>query len=531
MNILIIDDEPLILNTVKKQLDEMGLSFSRIDAAGSAEEARRLAREYNYEIFLCDIIMPEEDGISFAKWALRRCPESKFVFLTAHADYEYMKEAISMQSFDYVLQPVAKEDLKNVIERAIHQISIEQKNRLLMEKGSFYQDHERDILETNSFRYLSGLSLDDSFFQKLLLETAGSFSDIGNYLVYYVQLLSENPIKGPEDKALFRSIYYNVTDETLQPLGLKNTLILRDDGSGSFLSVLLFPEDRMPEYTEILQRLEELRVLFEKLLHLRTAVYLGRIEEYDDLPSSVQEIFEELRNNVRNQSHVYQIGDLSSLSSSGYGFEQESATWKSLLQKNRLTDLRDSFFRYLDYHTERGAVNRDFLMKFHQRVSELLLGYMANEDISSTDVFDDTLSYYDFMYCFDTVDHLKQGLDHVFSRLYDKVSIPGEETIQKTLRYIRSNLDREILVTEIADYVSLNPVYLTRAFKKATGSSLKRFIENEKIEAAKHLLSTTGLPVSVISGHVGYANYSNFTRSFKLITGLTPTEYRESVKQ
>ena len=83
-------------------------------------------------------------------------------------------------------------------------------------------------------------------------------------------------------------------------------------------------------------------------------------------------------------------------------------------------------------------------------------------------------------------------------------------------------------MTEIADYVNLNPVYLTRTFKKATGSSLKRFIENEKIEAAKQLLVTTDLPVSVISGHVGYANYSNFTRSFKLLTSLTPSEYREA---
>ena len=530
MNILIIDDEPLILNTVRRQLDEMNLPFSHIDTAGSAEEARSLAAEHHYDIFLCDIVMPEEDGISFAKWALRRFPDSKFVFLTAHADFEYMKEAISMQSFDYVLQPVSKEDLETVIERAIHQISIEEKNRRLMEKGSFYEDHERDILDANSIRYLSGLSLDDSFFRKLLQETIGEVSEAGRYLVYYVQLLSDSPMKGPEDKALFRSIYYNVTDETLQPLGVKNTLIIRDDGSGNFLSILPFPEDQVPEYTDILQRLEELRLLFEKLLHLKIAVYLGHFEDYDDLPASVQEIFEELKNNVRNQSHVYQVGDLSSLSSSGYGFEQEYATWKSLLQKNRLTDLRDSFMRYLDYHAGRGAVNRDFLMKFHQRTSELLLGYMATEDISSTDVFDERLSYYDFMYCFDTIDHLKQSLDHVFSRLYEKVSIPGEEMIQKTIRYIRTNLDQDLLVTEIAEYVNLNPVYLTRSFKKATGFSLKRFIENEKIEASKHLLSTTNLPVSVISGHVGYTNYSNFTRSFKLITGLTPTEYREQQK-
>ena len=528
MNILIIDDEPLILNTVRMQLQEMSLPFNDIDTAASAEEARELALKKYYAVFLCDIVMPEEDGISFAKWALERFPDSKFVFLTAHADFEYMKEAISMQSFDYVLQPVAKEELQTVIERAIHQISIEDKNRTLMEKGSFYQDHEKDILEANSYRYLTGFSLDDSFLQKLLADCFGSFHEDYRYLVYYLQLLSGSPLKNADDKALFRSIYKNVADETLQPLGLENALVVRDDGSGDFLGILCFPEEKEPAFPLVLQRLEELRLFFGKLLQLQAAVYCGKYEDYDDLPASVQEITEEAKNNVRGASHVYQVGDLSSLSSSGYSFEQESATWKSLLQKNRLTDFRDSVFRYLDYHAGREAVNRDFLMRFHQRLTELILGYMAAEDISSADIFDEHFSYYEFMYCYDTVTHLKEGFDRIFMKLYEKINVPGEEIIQKTIRYVRGNLDRELLVTEIADYVCLNPVYLTRAFKKATGSSLKRFIENEKIEAAKHLLTTTDLPVSVISGHVGYANYSNFSRSFKLITGLTPTEYRDS---
>ncbi len=527
MNILVIDDEPLILKTVCTQLSEMHLPFERIDTAGSAEEARLRARERSYEIFLCDIVMPEEDGISFVKWALPLFPDAKFIFLTAHADFDYMKEAISMQSFDYVLQPVSREDLQAVIERAIHQLSIEEKNRRLMEKGSFYEDHEAEILEGNSIRYLLGLSQDASFLRELLESVFSGISDDDCYFIYYVQMLSESPILNQNDLSLFRSIFYNVTNETFEPLGLPNALLLRNDRSGDFFGIVKFSVENEPEYSEFLQRLSELRGFFDRLLNLKIAVYAGRISYLEDLPMTVSEIQEELQNNVRKASYVYQAGDLSSLSAGSHSFDQESAVWKSLIQKNRLRDLRDSFFRYLDYHTARGSVNREFMARFHQRASELILGYMVSEDIPSTEVFDEKLSYYDFLYCFDTVSHLKESLDYVFDRLYERVDIPGEETVQKTIRYIRNHIDQEILVTEIAEYVSLNPVYLTRAFKKATGYSLKRFIENEKIEAAKNLLATTDLSISVISGHVGYANYSNFTRSFKLLTGLTPSEYRE----
>ena len=110
MNILIIDDETLVRQTAYRQLFEMDLPVDRIDTADSAQEARKLAGENSYDIFLCDIVMPEEDGISFARWALSQFPDSKIIFLTAHADFDYIKEAISMQSFDYVLQPVAAEE-------------------------------------------------------------------------------------------------------------------------------------------------------------------------------------------------------------------------------------------------------------------------------------------------------------------------------------------------------------------------------------------------------------------------------------
>ncbi|WP_440194745.1 helix-turn-helix domain-containing protein [Anaerocolumna jejuensis] len=63
--------------------------------------------------------------------------------------------------------------------------------------------------------------------------------------------------------------------------------------------------------------------------------------------------------------------------------------------------------------------------------------------------------------------------------------------------------------------VGLDHEYLCRMLKRSTGFSLKRYIINEKMEAAKVLLENTGPSVALISERVGYANYSNFTRSFR----------------
>lgn len=105
----------------------MQLGVERIDMADSAASARECMKKYRYDIFLCDIVMPGEDGITFARWVLERDPDVKIIFLTAYADVNYMKEAIAMQSFDYVFQPVSLEELRGVVERAIFQIKIEKK--------------------------------------------------------------------------------------------------------------------------------------------------------------------------------------------------------------------------------------------------------------------------------------------------------------------------------------------------------------------------------------------------------------------
>ncbi|HJC58703.1 MAG TPA: AraC family transcriptional regulator, partial [Candidatus Eisenbergiella intestinipullorum] len=156
---------------------------------------------------------------------------------------------------------------------------------------------------------------------------------------------------------------------------------------------------------------------------------------------------------------------------------------------------------------------------------------MAAMDIDSAEVFDENLAYYDFMYCWKQVDEMKEAIVYVVDRLYElSDQKSGRDVVQSTIHYIRQNIDSDILVSELAERVGMNPEYLTRIFKKTTGYSLKKFIDNEKMEAAKMLLTTTNLPVTIVSERVGYANYSNFTRSFKQIVGYTPTEFRGAAK-
>lgn len=67
---------------------------------------------------------------------------------------------------------------------------------------------------------------------------------------------------------------------------------------------------------------------------------------------------------------------------------------------------------------------------------------------------------------------------------------------------------------------------LKRRFRAATGTTLIDYIQNLRIEKAKRLLESPGIPVDEVSAEVGYEDASFFRRLFKRRTGLTPKQYR-----
>ena len=61
--------------------------------------------------------------------------------------------------------------------------------------------------------------------------------------------------------------------------------------------------------------------------------------------------------------------------------------------------------------------------------------------------------------------------------------------------------------------------------------SISGYIIFKRIDEAKKLLTSTNIPVSVVSARVGYDNFAYFTKIFKDKTGMTPNEYRKLYKK
>lgn len=103
--------------------------------------------------------------------------------------------------------------------------------------------------------------------------------------------------------------------------------------------------------------------------------------------------------------------------------------------------------------------------------------------------------------------------------------------IERSIRYIQQNIEEEISRVSVADYVGLNPAYLSRLFKKETGQNLIDFLISVKMNRTRELLDTTDMSVSAIAQQVGYSNFSHFTKMFRKQFDVNPQEYRKVTKR
>ncbi|WNR42774.1 AraC family transcriptional regulator [Paenibacillus roseipurpureus] len=104
-----------------------------------------------------------------------------------------------------------------------------------------------------------------------------------------------------------------------------------------------------------------------------------------------------------------------------------------------------------------------------------------------------------------------------------------ERMVMTAVTYIHEHYHREISLEECADYCGVSTFQISKWFKKIKQTAFIDYLTEYRIEKAKQLLAETDLPVSEISNLVGYQR-QNFMRVFKKQVGITPGQYRESVK-
>lgn len=98
--------------------------------------------------------------------------------------------------------------------------------------------------------------------------------------------------------------------------------------------------------------------------------------------------------------------------------------------------------------------------------------------------------------------------------------------IEEAKEWIRENYSRPFKVTELAATLGYQADYLSTLFKQSMGISIVGYTNKIRIEAAKNLLETEGLPIKVVAYSCGFADEKYFMKVFKKLEGSTPGQYK-----
>lgn len=124
-----------------------------------------------------------------------------------------------------------------------------------------------------------------------------------------------------------------------------------------------------------------------------------------------------------------------------------------------------------------------------------------------------------------------------FSLLVEEAGLPYQEHekvsniyINKAISYIHKNYQNPITVQEIADFLALNRSYLTELFLKTVHFSPQQFLMKFRMTKATEFLTDTNLSIGNIAYSCGYSNSFSFSKAFRKVTGVSPSQYRKEHK-
>ena len=116
IRVMVVEDEPPILRTIASLIQKCDNGFSVCNTAKNGVEAELYLRNAPVDVVFTDIRMPLMDGLALMEIVHKDFPDVFIVVLSGYQDFEYAKHAIRNSAFDYLLKPITKDAMSDILE-------------------------------------------------------------------------------------------------------------------------------------------------------------------------------------------------------------------------------------------------------------------------------------------------------------------------------------------------------------------------------------------------------------------------------
>jgi two-component system, response regulator YesN len=515
-HILIVDDEVLERQAMKKILKTAFPGITKLGEASNGGEAVTYVNHFSPDLVLMDIKMPSMDGLKAIQEIKKNNDRTRFIMVSAFNTFEYAQKAIREGVKDYLVKPSKKEEIIQTISRVLQDV----------EKEKAKQEAE-DEIQANYHRAVNQLQSD--WVASLLLNHINresfyieSFS-VGDYqqflaLVLHIQPINDNEEFLTQDKTrLYDELKTIISSICLAAVGPMM----------SFQIPILLPFNEQNEETSIKSRsinmARQILKEVEKVTpHLKCRIGIGSpVEDVYQFAESYQKALLALEETTANVKYLYYHPSILTTRSETKLDEYE----RLLLEAVRSGNLKAFERLFYDYFKELTANFGQSLSKMIQHLDELriilnryLKEWHSNFLLPEQAFHSQTLVQ--------VREHARTSLLTLVQHIHNWQS-ESKGVIFKAKDWIDTHFCEEVTLDEVAAIVQLSPYYFSKLFKENFGQTFIDYLTQKRIELSKSLLTSTEKTFKEICFEVGYHDPNYFSRVFKKITGMTPSEFRK----
>lgn len=520
MNILLTDDDNLILQEVKEVLERAVPEIEKIYIANCIAEAQKVLKTVSVQIMLCDIEMPGGSGLDLLAWVREQSLNVQCIFLTNYADFSYAKQAISLNSLEYLLKPIEEEQLCCTVRRAIERA-------------------EKEMQDERARRYWldTGKEMKDNFWQRRLLGnvTQGDevlrrlgYGERDFYMLAALKAVSLSTVEELWGTDMFEYVLKNVLFELLDTVCFRVESVFCTS-EGVWFMVCRFSGMAAPDTGMVEEVLEQVKKVCQEKIHFDAICAAGMICRERELYKQFAEIREMMENALEDNGKIRRLEDYKP---APYSYvTPDISIWESLLKEGQKEQLRKDIHDYVECRVAGGA-SWQGAQAFRQDVTQMFYSFLRGIGIQAHKLFTGRQAETLYQRACNSMQDMCLYCNFMLNQVFwYKERMEQPSSIMSTvLQYIDEHYCEDITRNDLVDLVYVSPDYLSRTFKKETGRSLSQYMLEKRMEKAKRLLQSD-MSVKNVALQTGYSNFSYFSKVFRDMEGMSPMEYREQIRK
>ena len=481
--VLIIDDEPWIIDGMKKTVSWENVGFVVVGDAADAYEGIDKIHELKPDVVFVDIRMPEMSGLEMINRIKGEGYDIEFVVISGYSEFSYAKESITLGVNEYILKPIHKDELMRNLSKLTDKLNAKRKRISFCNLELMEQMAQGDNNEEQTMCLLNRLGVGNSAYIKRIAFV--KFLEEGAFFPNYNQNALNLTAIPVGNGCYFMTMCYDDIDESGLQDVLKNcTKNLKCLGVSREMTAL--DSIHISIHEAELAAANEFIFGSGNIYFYRKPDYASAMGVVNDMIRGISNLdFSPVYANIEN------LKDL--LIERQWGIEELCFIYNCIQQH----------MMYQDAGKEEGA--NDFL------TSETIIREFKD--------FNDFVKYFK---------NVLTGIEEVkLANNFTKY----KETIKGIITYVNSHYTEEIRHIDVSNMFFINPNYLSIVFKQTTGKTFSQYLAEIRMRKACELLSQTGMSLEEICGSIGYTDYYSFIKAFKKIYGITPGKFkRESAR-